>query len=88
MVATIVREIEGGTLPTEIQKVIWHNATKFERKFQSLWHLVNFTDNPTTKKASVFILMTCNASVYTIYLVIALGLNHYGTISIATKSVG
>lgn len=58
MVATILREIEGGTLPTEIQKVISHNATKLEWKFQSLWHLVDFT---TTNKASIFILMTCNS---------------------------
>ncbi|XP_074424308.1 uncharacterized protein LOC141735521 [Larus michahellis] len=34
-VAAIVREGEEGTLPTEIQKVIWDNATEFEREFQS-----------------------------------------------------
>ncbi|KAK4832916.1 hypothetical protein QYF61_026559 [Mycteria americana] len=35
MVAAIIREGEEGTLPTEIQKVIWDNATKFEKEFQS-----------------------------------------------------
>ena len=79
-VAAIVREGEGGTLPTEIQKVIWDNATKFEREFQSWWCLVNFTYDPTDSKATAFILTICNASVYTIYPIIVLGLNHNGTV--------
>ncbi|XP_074875776.1 uncharacterized protein LOC142026553 [Buteo buteo] len=79
-VAAIVREGEEGTLPTEIQKVIWDNATKFEREFQSWWCLVNFTYDPTNNKATAFVLTIRNASVYTIYPIVALGLNHHGTV--------
>ena len=75
-VATIIREGEEGTLPTEI----WDNATKFEREFQSWWQLVNFTYNPTNSKATAFVLSISNASVYTLYPIIALGLNHNGTV--------
>ncbi|XP_042748656.1 LOW QUALITY PROTEIN: uncharacterized protein LOC122192214 [Lagopus leucura] len=74
--ATIMREGEDGTIPTEIRKVIWDNANRFERKFQSWWHLVNFTYDPVTNYAVAFVLMISNASVYTIYPIIALGLNH------------
>ena len=79
-VAAIVKEGEGGTLSTEIRKVTWDNTTKFEREFQSWWHLVNFTYNPTNSKATAFVLTIRNASVYTIYPIIALGLNHHGTV--------
>ncbi|KAK4828023.1 hypothetical protein QYF61_022800 [Mycteria americana] len=78
-VAAIVREGEDGTLPTEIRKVIWDNATEFEREFQSWWRLVNFRYDPIDSKATAFVLTICNASVYTIYSIIALGLNHNGT---------
>ncbi|XP_067170013.1 uncharacterized protein [Apteryx mantelli] len=80
MVAAIIREGEEGTLPTEIRKVIWDNATKFEKEFQSWWYLVNFTYNPIDNKATAFVLTIRNASVYTIYPIIALGLSHNGTI--------
>ncbi|KAK4810466.1 hypothetical protein QYF61_004246 [Mycteria americana] len=80
MVAAIIREGEEGTLPTEIRKVIWDNATKFEKEFQSWWYLVNFTYDPINNKATAFVLTIHNASVYTIYPIIALGLNHDGTI--------
>jgi len=41
--AAIIREGEGGTLPTEIRKLIWDNASEFEKEFQAWWQLVNFT---------------------------------------------
>jgi len=75
MTAAIISEGEKGTLPTEIRKVIWDNAIDFEKKFQSWWYLVNFTYDPTA-----FVLTIQNASVYTIYQIIALGLNHNGTV--------
>ncbi|KAK4828276.1 hypothetical protein QYF61_024941 [Mycteria americana] len=80
MVAAIVREGEEGTLPTEIRKVIWHNATKFEKEFQSWWYLINFIYDPISNKATAFVLTIHNASVHTIYPIIALGLNHNGTV--------
>ncbi|XP_076212573.1 LOW QUALITY PROTEIN: uncharacterized protein LOC143169181 [Aptenodytes patagonicus] len=80
MVAAIIREGEEGTLPTEIQKVVWDNATKFEKEFQSWWYSVNFTYDPINNKATAFVLTIHNASAYTIYPTIALGLNHNGAI--------
>ena len=80
MVAAIIREGEEGTLPTEIRKVIWDNATEFEKEFQSWWYLVNFTYDPISTKATAFVLTIRNASTYTIYPIIALGLNHNGAI--------
>ncbi|KAK4810571.1 LOW QUALITY PROTEIN: hypothetical protein QYF61_004534 [Mycteria americana] len=70
MVAAIIREGEEGTLPTEIRR----------KGFQSCWYLVNFTYDPINNKATAFVLTIHNASVYTIYPIIALGLNHNGTI--------
>lgn len=75
-VAAIIREGEGVTLPTEIQKVIWDNTNRFEREFQSWWHLVNFTYNSFDNKATTFVLTIHNASVYAIYSIVVLGLNH------------
>ncbi|XP_074424622.1 uncharacterized protein LOC141735547 [Larus michahellis] len=80
MTAAIIREGEEGTLPTEIRKVIWDNAIEFEKKFQSWWYLVNFTYDPIESKATAFVLTIRNALVYTIYPIIALGLNHQGAI--------
>ncbi|KAK4818868.1 hypothetical protein QYF61_021073 [Mycteria americana] len=62
--------------------VIWDNATKFEKEFQSWWYLVNyFTYDPINNKATAFVLTIHNASKYTIYPIrIVLGLNHNGTI--------
>ncbi|XP_075344890.1 uncharacterized protein LOC142402885 [Mycteria americana] len=80
IVAAIIREGKEGTLPTEIQKVIWDNATEFEKEFQSWWYPVNFTYDPTDGKATAFVLTIRNASVCTIYPIIALGLNHNGAI--------
>ncbi|KAK4811160.1 hypothetical protein QYF61_019791 [Mycteria americana] len=60
--------------------VIWDNATKFEKEFQSWWYLANFTYDPINNKATAFVLTIHNASVYTIYPIIALGLNHNGTV--------
>lgn len=75
MVAAITRESRDSTLPTEIRKVIWDNATKFEKEFKFWWYLVNFTYDPMNCKATAFVLTICNALVYNIYPVIALGLN-------------
>ncbi|XP_072707269.1 uncharacterized protein [Ciconia boyciana] len=80
IVAAIIREGEEGTRPTEIRKVIWDNATEFEKEFQSWWYPVNFTYDPTDSKATAFVLTICNASVCTIYPIIVLGLNHNGAI--------
>lgn len=79
-IAAIVREGEDGTLPTEIRKIIWEKATAFEREFQSWWYLGNFTHNPIDNKATAFVVTIQNASVKTIYPIVALGLNHNGTV--------
>ncbi|KAK4806569.1 LOW QUALITY PROTEIN: hypothetical protein QYF61_020470 [Mycteria americana] len=79
-VAAIKREGEEGTLPTEIQKVIWDNATELEKEFQPWWYPVHFTYDPTDGKATAFVLTIRNASVYAIYPIIVLGLNHNGAI--------
>ncbi|XP_063280697.1 uncharacterized protein LOC134565168 isoform X2 [Prinia subflava] len=76
--ASIIREGEEGIFPTEIRKIIWDNANDFEKDFQSWWNLVNFTYNSVTNTATAFVLTISNASVYTIFPIIALGLNHDG----------
>ncbi|XP_068524887.1 uncharacterized protein [Anas acuta] len=78
--AAIIREGEGGTLPTEIRKLIWDNASEFEKEFQAWWQLVNFTHYAENDKIVAFILTISNATVYNVYPIIALGLNHNGTI--------
>ncbi|XP_074667533.1 uncharacterized protein LOC141917846 [Strix aluco] len=80
IVAAIIREGEGGTLPTEIRKLIWDNASEFEREFQSWWQLVNFTHYTEGDKIIAFVLTIRNASVYNIYPILALGLNHNGNV--------
>ncbi|XP_053789840.1 uncharacterized protein LOC128783219 [Vidua chalybeata] len=76
--ASIIREGEEGTFPTEIRKIVWDSATDFERDFQSWWNLVNFTYDPNTNTATAFVLTKGNASVHLIFPIIALGLNHDG----------
>ncbi|XP_077645678.1 uncharacterized protein LOC144247889 [Lonchura striata] len=76
--ASIIREGEEGTFPTEIRKIVWDSATDFEKDFQSWWNLVNFTYDPTTNLATAFVLTIRNASVHSIFPIIALGLNHDG----------
>lgn len=76
VVAAIVREGEGGTLPIEIWKVIWDNANEFERKFQSWWLLVNFTYDPVTSYVTAFILTIQEALVFTVHPLVALGIYH------------
>ncbi|XP_053789591.1 uncharacterized protein LOC128783033 isoform X3 [Vidua chalybeata] len=76
--ASIIREGEEGTFPTEIRKIVWDSATDFERDFQSWWNLVNFTYDPNTNTATAFVLTISNASVHLIFPIIALGLNHDG----------
>ncbi|XP_074992061.1 uncharacterized protein LOC142074943 [Calonectris borealis] len=78
--ASIIREGEEGIFPTEIRKIIWNNANDFEKKLQSWWNLVNFTYDPTTNTVTTFVLTICNASIYVIHPVVALGLNHDGTL--------
>lgn len=78
--AAVIGEGKEGILPTEIRKVIWDNVIKFERKFQSWWYPVNFTYDPTSSTATAFMLTICNALVNYVYQIIALGLNHDGTV--------
>ncbi|KAK4805581.1 hypothetical protein QYF61_009346 [Mycteria americana] len=61
---SIIREGNESTLLTEFRKR----------------HPVNFTYDPTDGKATAFVLTICNASVYTIYPIVALGLNPNGTV--------
>jgi len=74
MTAAIVREGEQGILHLEIRKVIWENATKFEKNFQSWWKLLNFTYNPFNNIATAFVLTISEATVYDIYPIVALGI--------------
>ncbi|XP_036261996.1 uncharacterized protein LOC118701477 [Molothrus ater] len=78
--ASIIREGEEGTFPREIRKIIWDNATDFEREFQSWWKLVNFTYNAISNTATAFVLTIRNASVHLVFPVIALGINHDGAV--------
>lgn len=65
-------------MPTEIQKLIWDNASEFEKEFQAWWQLVNFTYYAENNKIVVLILTLSNATVYSVYPIIALGLSHNG----------
>lgn len=56
MAAAIIRESKEDTLSTGIWKMIWNNATKFEKEFQSWWYLLNFTYDSINKKAISFVL--------------------------------
>ncbi|XP_053911664.1 uncharacterized protein LOC128850707 isoform X1 [Cuculus canorus] len=78
--ASIIREGEEGIFPTEIRKIIWDNANNFEQNLQSWWKLVNFTYDPVNNVVTAYVLTIHNASVFLIYPVYALGLNHNGTI--------
>lgn len=78
--ASIIREGEEGTLPTEIQEIVWDSATDLERELHSRWTLVNFTYDPDTNTATTFLLAIYNVSIYSIHLVIALGLYHNGAV--------
>lgn len=60
--------------------MIWDNASEFEKEFQAWWQLVNFTHYAENDKIVAFILTISNATVYNVYPIIALGLNHNGTI--------
>lgn len=59
---------------------MWDNATKFEKEFQSWWYLVNFTYDPINNRATAFVLTIHETSVYTIYPIVELGLNHNRTV--------
>ncbi|XP_053789324.1 uncharacterized protein LOC128782859 [Vidua chalybeata] len=74
--ALIIREGSEGVFPTEVRRVVWDNATDFERDSQSWWTLVNFTYNPTTNTATAFVLTIRNAIIHTIHPIVALGISH------------
>nr|XP_032600663.1 uncharacterized protein LOC116806961 isoform X2 [Taeniopygia guttata] len=78
--ASIIREGSEGTFPAEICKIVWDHASDLERELQSWWILVNFTYNPVMSMVTAFVLTIRNASVSLIYPIVALGLNHKGTI--------
>lgn len=44
--------------------------------FQSWWNLANFTYDLIQDSVTAFVMTTAQASVYTIYPIIALGINH------------
>ncbi|XP_068280354.1 uncharacterized protein [Nyctibius grandis] len=78
--ASIIREGEEGTFPIEIRKIVWDKATELERELQSWWTLVNFTYDSSTNTAITFVLTIRNSSISLLYPIIALGLNHNGTV--------
>ncbi|KAI6068094.1 Protein NYNRIN [Aix galericulata] len=82
---TIISKGEGGTLPNEIQKLIWDIASEFEKEFQAWWQLVNFAYYAENDKIVAFILIISNATVYHVYPIIALGLSHNGTMLLRIK---
>lgn len=55
-----------GTLPVEIQKVIWDNIIQFENKCQSWWYLDNSTYDPICSTAS-FLFQQSTVLQYTKY---------------------
>lgn len=77
---SIIREGEEGILPTEIRKMVWDNATETERRLQSWWNMVNFTYDPETHTVTAFVLTIYDAVTITIYPIVALGINHNGTL--------
>lgn len=76
----IIREGNEDVFLIEVREAVWNNATKLERKLQSWWTLVNFTYGPITNIATAFVLTIRNATVYVIHPIVALGLNHEGTV--------
>lgn len=78
--ALIIREGGEGEFPVEIRKVVWDNAIDSERKFQSWWTVVNFTYDPASNVATAFVPTICNAAVYVIHPIDALGPNHERTV--------
>lgn len=80
MTAAVIPEGKEGILPPKILKVIWDNVNKFERKFQSQWYPVNFTYDLMSSTATAFMITICKTLVNDIYQIIALGLNHDGTV--------
>jgi len=80
IVVASIREGEENTLPTEIKKVIWDNAATFEKEIQSWWYLVTFTCDPINNQVTDFVFTIHNISVYAVYQIIGLELNHNGDI--------
>lgn len=78
--ALIIREGREGAFPIKVRKAVWDSATDQEKKLQSWWTPVNFTYDSTTDMATALVLTIGNATVYVIHPIIALGLNHEGTL--------
>lgn len=53
--ASIVREGEEGTFPTEMWEIVWDCGTYFKREVQSWLSLVNFTFDPDTNTDTTFL---------------------------------
>ena len=84
-VSALIRAGESGTLSKETQKIMWDKANDSERRFQSLWNLVNFAYDPMQDSITAFVMTTAQASVHTIYAVIALGINHNESVLYPTE---
>lgn len=78
--ASVIREGGESTFPAKIHKIVWDNASDLEKELQSWWVLVNFTYNPVTSMVTAFVLTIHNASVSLIHPIVALGLNHEGSV--------
>lgn len=76
--ASVIRDGGEGIFPAEIRKVVWDNASDLEKELQSWWALVNY--DPMTSMVTAFVLTIYDASVSLIHPIVALGLNHEGTI--------
>lgn len=83
--STLIRKGESGTLSKEFQKIIWDKANDFEKRFQSWWNLVNFAYDPMQDSITAFVMTIAQASVCTIYPIIALGINHDGSVRYPTE---
>lgn len=83
--STLIRKGESGTLSKEFQKIIWDKANDFEKRFQSWWNLVNFAYDPMQDSITAFVMTIAQASVYTIYPIIALGINHNESVLYPTE---
>lgn len=84
-VSTLIKKGESGTLSKEFQKIIWDKANDFEKRFQSWWNLVNFAYDPMQDSITAFVMTIAQASVCTIYPIIALGINHNESVLYPTE---
>lgn len=70
-----IKEGDESNSPTEIERVAWDNATKFERKLPLLVVTNEFHLRLHKSKANFFVLTMCNALVHTTYPIAVSGLN-------------